>query len=37
MKALADSIWAYIDLDTPKSMLPSLEEPKALKPVDINL
>ena len=33
---MADSIWAYVDPDTPKSTLPSLEEPRAPKPVDID-
>ena len=36
IKVMADSIWAYIDPDTPKSTLPSLEELMALKSVDIN-
>ena len=35
-KAMADSIQAYINPDTPKSTLPSLEEPKAPKPRDID-
>jgi len=35
-KAIADSIWAYVNPNTPKSTLPSLEEPKAPKPVDID-
>ena len=35
-KAMADSIWAYVDPDIPKSILLSLKEPRALKPMDID-
>ena len=37
IKAMADSIQAYIHLDILKSTLIFLEEPMALKPVNINL
>ena len=34
--AIVDGIWAYVDPDTPKLILPSLKEPIAPKPTDIN-
>ena len=37
IKVIADSIQAYINLNTPKSILFSLKEPMASKPVDIDL
>ena len=33
---MANSIWAYIDLNIPKSTLPSLKELRAPKPININ-
>ena len=33
---MANSIWAYINPNIPKSILPSLKEPRALKPMDID-
>ena len=36
IKVMADSIWACINLNTPESTLPSLKEPIAPKPVDVD-